>query len=255
MSYELICGDCCKEMKKFPQGSFDAAVTSPPYNIGIKYRAYKDRKPDDVYLDWLQEWSLEIFRILKPDGSFFLNMVGSHRSPGLPYEVVTRLRRWFVLQNTFHWIKAISINEDESRGHFKPVNSDRYVTSCHEFVFHFTLTGKVKIDRLALGVKYADKSNIKRWGHTGGKDLRCRGNVWFVPYPTIQKWKDRPHPAVFPPQLAENCIKLCGAKSVIDPFVGIGNTGIAARACGVKRFVGIDIDSVYLDQAKENLVL
>lgn len=255
MSYELIHGDCCKVMKKLEAASFDLAVTSPPYNIGIKYRAYKDNKPDSAYLHWVETWAQEIRRILKPNGSFFLNMVGSHKSPGLPYEVVSRLRNHFVLQNTFHWIKAISLDEENSHGHFKPVNSDRFVTSCHEFVWQFTLTGNVKINRLALGVKYADKSNIARWGHTGGKDLRCRGNVWFVPYPTIQKWKDRPHPAVFPPQLAENCIRITGAKSVIDPFVGIGNTGIAARACGVTRFVGIDIDSVYLDEARENLVL
>jgi len=129
------------------------------------------------------------------------------------------------------------------------------VTSCHEFVFQFTLTGRVKLDRLSLGVKYADKSNVKRWKHTGGHDLRCRGNVWFIPYPTIQHYKERPHPAVFPPQLAEFCIRISKAKSVLDPFVGIGNTGAAAIKCRVKRFVGIDIDETYLQQAREKLVL
>ena len=44
-----------------------------------------------------------------------------------------------------------------------------------------------------------DKSNIARWGHTGGRDRRCRGNTWFVPYETIQRRaKERPHPATFP---------------------------------------------------------
>lgn len=255
MEHELICGDCGKEMRKMPAGSFDAIVTSPPYNIGIKYRNYRDVKPEELYLNWLREWSTEVKRVLKPNGSFFLNIAGSHTMPWMPFEAVSRLRSLFVLQNTFHWIKAISLDEENSVGHFKPVNSERYVTSCHEFVFQFTLTGRAKLDRLSLGVKYADKSNVKRWKHTGGKDLRCRGNVWFIPYPTIQHYKERPHPAVFPPQLAEFCIRISKAKSVLDPFVGIGNTGAAAIKCGVKRFVGIDIDQTYLQQAREKLVL
>ena len=45
----------------------------------------------------------------------------------------------------------------------------------------------LQINRLALGVPYVDKSNIARWGHTRGKDRRCRGNTWFVPYETIQR--------------------------------------------------------------------
>ena len=92
-----------------------------------------------------------------------------------------QLRGSFVLQNTIHWIKAITIQDDEgkpvSRGHFKPINSPRYLNDCHEYVFHLTPSGKTPLDRLALGVPYADKSNIARWEHTGGGDLRCRGNT------------------------------------------------------------------------------
>ena len=86
---------------------------------------------------------------------------------------------------------------------------------------------------------YQDKSNIARWSHTRGKDLRCRGNTWFVPYETIQsREKERPHPATFPVQLAEWCIKLHGAsrvRSMLDPFLGIGNSAVAAQRCGVKN--------------------
>ena len=93
-------------------------------------------------------------------------------------------------------------------GHFKPINSPRFLNDCHEYVFHFTKSGRVELNRLALGVPYQDKSNIARWRHTQGDDLRCRGNTWFVPYETIQRReKERPHPATFPVQLAEWCIK------------------------------------------------
>jgi len=183
----------------------------------------------------------------------FLNIAGSHTKPWLPFEVALALRDLFVLQNTFHWIKAISLDEKKSAGHFKPVNSKRFVTNCHEFIFHFTKTGEVTLDRLSVGVDYADKTNVKRWKHTGGHDRRCRGNTWFIPYSTVQSFADRPHPAVFPVRLAENCIRLTKARSVIDPFVGIGNCGLAAARCDVKDFVGIDLDEGYLATAKEIL--
>ena len=142
-------------------------------------------------------------------------------------------------------------------GHFKPINSPRFLNDCHEYVFHFTKSGRVELNRLALGVPYQDKSNIARWSHTRGKDLRCRGNTWFVPYETIQsREKERPHPATFPVQLAEWCIKLHGAsrvRSMLDPFLGIGNSAVAAQRCGVKKFIGFEIDDAYLAEAKRRI--
>ena len=144
-----------------------------------------------------------------------------------------------------------------SFGHFKPINSPRFLNDCHEYVFHFTKSGRVELNRLALGVPYQDKSNIARWSHTRGKDLRCRGNTWFVPYETIQsREKERPHPATFPVQLAEWCIKLHGAsrvRSMLDPFLGIGNSAVAAQHCGVKKFIGFEIDDAYLAEAKRRI--
>ncbi len=132
----------------------------------------------------------------------------------LPHEIVFQFRDLFVLQNTIHWIKSIAI-DDRTFGHFKPISSKRFLNDCHEYIFHFTKTGRVEIDRLALGVPYQDKSNIARWSHTRGRDKRCRGNTWFIPYETIQsREKERPHPATFPVQLAEWCIKLHGVSRV-----------------------------------------
>jgi site-specific DNA-methyltransferase (adenine-specific) len=167
----------------------------------------------------------------------------------------------FVLQNTFHWIKSITVatrdGKETSVGHFKPIKSQRFVTDCHEYVFHLTKKGDVALDRLAIGVEYADKSNIARWGHTEGRDKRCRGNNWFVPYQTIfSRDKQRPHPATFPVQLAEWCIKIHGRNAelaVLDPFLGIGNAAVAARACGVRHFTGIEIDEGYLGGAIDRL--
>ena len=121
--------------------------------------------------------------MLEPDGSFFLNISGSSSRPWLPFELIVRLRPLFVLQNHITWIKSIA-TEGDAVGHFKPIGGTRFLHHAHEHIFHLTLTGDVKLDRLAIGVPFKDKSNIARRGHA--RDLRCRGNTWFIPYETVQ---------------------------------------------------------------------
>jgi site-specific DNA-methyltransferase (adenine-specific) len=275
--FDLRREDCIAGMSRLAEGSIDLVVTSPPYNLGISYGKYSDRQDRRSYLDWCGEWAAQIRRVLKSNGSFFLNIGAAPSNPMLPHEIVMTLREFFVLQNTIHWIKSIAIDDHCSRrpagdvrasqreaatairsfGHFKPINSPRFLNDCHEYVFHFTKSGRVELNRLALGVPYQDKSNIGRWSHTRGKDLRCRGNTWFVPYETIQsREKERPHPATFPVQLAEWCIKLHGAsrvRSMLDPFLGIGNSAVAAQRCGVQKFLGFEIDDAYLAEAKRRI--
>ena len=264
----IYLGDCLAGMRAHvPDASVDVIVTSPPYNIGIRYGTYKDDLPRDKYLEWIEELGREIARVMKPDGSFFLNVGNKPSDPWIAWDVASRLRPKFALQNTIHWVKAISIAKadagaasgmagDLSVGHYKPINSERYLNDAHEFVFHFTHEGEAKINRLAVGVPYQDKSNIARWSQTGGKDLRCRGNLWFVPYETIQKRdEDRPHPATFPVKLAEMCLKIAGAKSgttVLDPFLGLGSTAVAAARVGASS-IGFDIDKGYLTYAEERV--
>jgi site-specific DNA-methyltransferase (adenine-specific) len=257
--FELHHGDCLEGMRSLPDESVDVVVTSPPYNLGVTYSKYKDNSTREEYLDWSHRWAEEVRRVLKPDGSFFLNVGAVPANPMLPHELLLKLRDLFILQNTLHWIKSITVAPKSggavSSGHFKPINSQRFITDCHEYIFHLTKTGNVKVDRLAIGVEYVHKSNITRWGHTGGRDRRCRGNNWFIPYETIlSRDKDRPHPATFPVALAEWCIKLHGCTPdlvVMDPFLGIGHAALAAAQCGVARFVGFEIDDQYLGVARD----
>ncbi len=245
-------------MAKLPEDFVDLVVTSPPYNLGIRYRKYSDRQERQSYLNWCRTWAAQIRRVLKPGGSFFLNIGSAPSNPMLPHEIVFQLRDLFVLQNAIHWIKSIAIG-DRTFGHFKPISSKRFLNDCHEYIFHFTIDGKIEIDRLALGVPYQDKSNIARWSHTRGSDRRCRGNTWFIPYETIQsRAKERPHPATFPIQLVEWCIKLHGVsrvRTLLDPFLGIGNSALAAKNCGLKNFIGFEIDKAYLAEARRRLQL
>lgn len=246
--------DCIKGMQAMNPESVDLIVTSPPYNLGIKYKGYRDNAERSKYLQWCGWWIQMAARVMKPSSSFFLNVAGSPSNPMLPFEMVAEMSKWgFVLQNTFHWIKSITIDGVGSKGHFKPLSSKRFVNDCHEYVFHFTLSGNVELDRLAIGVPYTDKSNISRWNSTGGNDVRCRGNTWFIPYKTIRsRALQRPHPATFPEKLVENCILLHGNPSevvMLDPFLGIGTSAISAKKCGVSHFIGFEIEQDYFQYA------
>lgn len=264
-SFQLHHGDCLEILPTLDPASIDLVVTSPPYNLGINYRSFKDTAKRSDFLDWCRAWSAELKRVLTDDGSFFLNVGASPSNPLFPHQVILALTDGedplFTLQNTFHWIKSITIEtrkgEQISAGHFKPINSKRYVNDCHEYVFHLTKTGKVNLDRRGAGVPYQDKSNIARWGHTDGIDKRCRGNTWFIPYDTIvSRDKERPHPATFPMALVEQCIHLHGkaeSTRLLDPFLGIGTSAVAAKHQNLTRFTGIELDDHYLRVAKDRL--
>jgi site-specific DNA-methyltransferase (adenine-specific) len=171
--------DYLSGLATLPTDSVDDCVTSPPYNIGIAYRTYRDRMPPRAYLDWLGKVGAAICRVLKPEGSFFLNVGSTGSDPWIASDSERAMGEAFVLQNHIAWVKSLSI-ADDTVGHFKPITSPRYLNNNHEAIFHFTKSDRVSIDRLAVGVPFKDKSNIARWGHK--RDRRCGGNVWFLPY-------------------------------------------------------------------------
>lgn len=217
-------GDCVAGMLALPAKSVDIVTTSPPYNLGIEYGTYKDNKPRQEYLAWLSEVFVAVKHCLKDDGHFWLNVGYSNIDPWVGMDVAQVAREHFVLQNNFTWVKSITI-DDVTTGHFKPINSDRFANPTWEHLFHFTKTGKVVCDKLAVGVPYMWDCNLDTTGRLKGRlakkmgfenikdfnknataeqraefetavaakvatqkpkaDSRCRGNSWFVPYDTI----------------------------------------------------------------------
>lgn len=256
--------DCLDVLAALAPGSVGAVVTSPPYNLGIHYRTYDDTMPRADYLAWTGRWVALAAQALAPHGSLFLNVGAKPTDPWTALDVAQAVRPHLRLQNTIHWIKSIAIDkatagaraalaDDLAIGHYKPINSRRYVNDCHEFVFHFTPSADTPVDRQAVGVRYQDPSNLARW-RAGGSGVRCRGNTWFIPYTTIQsRDKDRPHPATFPPKLPEMCLRLHGVERtgvVVDPFMGLGSTAVACAQLGLD-FIGIEVDEGYLLEAIE----
>jgi len=254
--------DCINFMCKLPERFIDVIITSPPYNIGKEYSTYKDDKTREEYLDWMEQVALESKRVLKDDGSFFLNVGGKPSDLAIPYDVENRFRKHYCLQNDIIWVKSIAITKEDvgksnglkndvSVGHYKPINSMRYLNNCHENIFHFTKNCETELDKLSIGVPYQDKTNIERWGKT--TDKRDRGDLWFIPYETINE--SRPHPATFPIKLPLMCIKLHGVRKdlvVYDPFMGIGTTALACLTAGV-NYVGTEIDENYVKIAEERI--
>jgi site-specific DNA-methyltransferase (adenine-specific) len=251
-AHRILQGDCLDILADMPEASVDVVVTSPPYNLGVEYSVYGDRKSEAEYLDWMVRVAAALRRVLRPDGSFFLNIAGSSSQPWLPFELLVRLRPLYALQNHIAWVKSIALPGD-SVGHFKPVPGERFLHRNHEHIFHLTLGGNVRLDRLAVGVPFKDKSNIARRGHA--QDLRCRGDTWFIPYETVRsKAQKFGHPGTFPLDLPRWCIRLHGKPGavVLDPFCGAGTTVVAAVEEGCMG-IGIEIDPDYVATAEARL--
>lgn len=254
MITKYICGDILKEL--INNEKFDLMITSPPYNIGKQYTCYNDCKTDEDYLNWMFKVYSKLYNHLSEDGSLYLNLGSNLKNAVLPVKTLLQATQaGFVLQNTIIWVKSIAIPDVETRdgigftgGHYTPIQSDRYHHSGFEYIFHLTKSGNVKINKANTAVSHKDKSNDNRWQN----DSRDRGNVWYIPYDTVQD--KRKHPAQFPFRLAEMCILDYGRipNCILDPFCGVGTVGKVAAKYGYNS-IGYDIDSSYIKIANEEL--
>ncbi len=259
--HQIITADCLDVLRALPSRSIHVVVTSPPYNLGKVYDVYRDNMTEEAYLEWTSGWLREIARVLKPDGSLFMNIGGSPRKPLMPHKMALLASEHFVLQNQIIWVKSLSVPDSPDTlyqpgdglptGHFMPINSERFLNSNWEFVFHFTIDGRRPLDRLSIGVPYVDPANTRRWKDQATR--RCAGNVWLIPYET--RTEKAVHPAAFPVALAERCIKLCGlgpGAVVLDTFAGTGTTAVAAQRLGVSS-ISIELSDRYCGIAYDRL--
>lgn len=232
-------------------GKVDGIITSPPYNIGVKYDGFEDKIENHSYDSFLSKM-LTIFALaLKDSGSAFINLFD--KVSNMDNFMARDWIRPLFLQNLIIWVKSLAIN-DKQIGQYKPLNSNHYLNNCYEFIYHCRKKEEnlVPLDRLGLGVPYSDKSNVERYN---SGDLHCAGNVWFVPYKTRQRKLE--HPASFPEEIPSRCIRLLPSKSeavIFDPFLGSGTTALAAIRNGVKKFVGIDISEKYAMMSVERIL-
>ena len=165
--------DCIPGIKRrVKPGSVDVVVTSPPYNLGVEYGAYDDTVSRDEYLAWIAKWAEVVKDAMSDGGSLFLNIGSKPTDPWVPFEVAEVLRPIFQLQNVIHWVKSIAvakedvgdygaIESDVAIGHYKPINSRRFVNDCHEYLSLHQVRGRVT-GQARYQCPYQDQVNVKR---------------------------------------------------------------------------------------------
>ncbi len=193
MTYELHLDDCITWMNNQEEKSIPCIITSPPYNLDIKYGKYQDDLPRDSYLKWLHDVAVAMKRVLTDDGQLFLNVGYSNIDPWVAMDVAQVFRKVFVLQNNFTWVKHIAVN-DQGYGQYKPISSNRFSSPTTESIFHFTKNGNVNVDRLAIGQRnksegykypelYSENRHIatqrrkasRRLGYKNWKEIQATG--------------------------------------------------------------------------------
>lgn len=219
MRNTISLGDCEEILKTMGDKSIDLVITSPPYKSadGFSYALMRD-----VFR--------QLYRVQEENTLFFLNFGHLAEDKMRPFLVANlAIEEGYKLNDTITWVK----------NHYKPIQGERRLNNLTEFIFLFYKGRMPKLNRLAVGIPYVDKSNASRFN--GGIDLHCAGNVWYIDYPTITCRDQKLHPDRFPLELPEKCIKLCGydAKMVLDPFSGSATTCLAAKNLG-KDYIGIE---------------
>lgn len=263
---QISVGDCLEVLKTLPDESIDCCVTSPPYynlrNYNNSEQIGQELTPQH-YIAKLVAVFAEVKRVLKPEGTLWLNLGDSYVDKNrllIPARVALSLQdSGYILRDEIIWHKP--------RTTPAPVK-DRTVAA-HEFIHMFSKQQKYFYDYLAIEepAKYAGavkdytagtQKNVGAVNKAPGsvarkivvRDTRRKRSVWSV---SPQPFKGA-HFATFPSDLIRPCI-LAGCPEggiVLDPFGGAATTAIVARSCGRKSHM-IELNPDYADLARERI--
>ena len=261
----IIQGDCEQVLKEFPDNSIDLIFTSPPYADQRK-TTYGGVKPAE-YVDWFLPKAEQFLRVLKPTGTFILNIkervVDGERHTYV-IELILKMReQGWLWTEEFMWHKKNAYPGKwpnrfrDSWERLLQFNKRRKFNMYQEAVMvpvgdwaqgrlrKLSETDKIR-DESKVGSGFG--KNISKWV---GRDKVYPTNVIHM----ATECSNRRHSAVFPVGLPTWFIKLFTDSSgiVLDPFIGSGTTAMAAKQLG-RKYVGIDINEEYCQIAKQRLV-
>jgi site-specific DNA-methyltransferase (adenine-specific) len=228
-----------ESMADLPDSSVHLMVTSPPYNVG---KDYDENLTLDEYLAFLcRVWS-ETYRVLVPGGRACINVANLGRKPYIPlhlYIARDMINLGFLMRGEIIWDKATSASSSTAWGSWQSA-SNPTLRDTHEYILVFS------------------KGNFRRQKMAGREDtitkeqfLEYTKSVWAF---TAESAKKIGHPAPFPVELPYRCIQLYTYSNevVLDPFMGSGQTAIAALKSG-RCFVGYEVSEKYTALAEKRI--
>jgi site-specific DNA-methyltransferase (adenine-specific) len=232
-----LLGTNCIEEK-----SVDLIVTSPPYNVDIRYNSYDDTLPYDIYLEFTQKWLEKTYRLLKDDGRFCLNIPLDKNKGGqqnVYADIVTITRKLgFQYHSTIVWNEQ-NISRRTAWG--------SWLSAAAPYVI-----APVEMIAVLYKKRWKKLSGSKRSDITKNEFIEWTNGVWTF---MGESKKRVSHPAPFPVELPRRCIKLFTfvGDVVVDPFLGSGTTLIACVLTG-RKGIGVEIDKNYCEIAKKRLI-
>ena len=243
---EIYIGDCIEILPYFPAESVNLIFADPPFNIGVKYGAYNDRKPRAEYLQWTYQWLDECLRVLAPQGSIWLNLPDD-----IAAEAVIHLKnRGLTMINWCMWHYRFG-----QHGDGKFINSKTHVPYSVKDPEKRIWNPEAILELSDRAAKYNDKRTFVKDHHKG---QRVPLDVWYGPnWGRIQgnnKERRPSHPNQIPEVYMQRVILACSNKSdlVLDPFLGSGTTSTIARFFN-RRSIGIEINPSYAASAFERI--
>lgn len=238
---KIIEGDAIEEMQKMPDESVDMAFADPPFNLKKNYEIYRDDKESKNYLKWCKKWLTQMVRVTKPTGSIFV-----HNIPKWLTYFASYLNE---MAHFKHWIAWDAMGT--------PLG--KTLLPSHYGILWYVKSKKIKFyDIRTPHFRCREcKSLLKDYG--GKKDQinpfgTLISDVWTDIHRIRHKKRRDKHPCQLPVSLLERLILTTTDENdvVLDPFIGTGTTAIAAKRLG-RQFIGIDIDSKYVDLSRNKL--
>jgi site-specific DNA-methyltransferase (adenine-specific) len=252
----IIQGDCIKSLAQLPEGCVDLAFADPPFNIGYEYDVYQDKKGRDEYLGWTRKWIGQVFRVLKPSGTFWLAIGDEYAAEVkvLCQDLGFTTRSWVIWYYTF----GVNCTRKFTRSH---AHLFYFVKDPNEFTFRDDdLENRIPSARQLV---YNDGRANPRgrlpddtWILRPQDLVDCftpLEDTWYFPR-VAGTFYERAgfHGCQMPEQLLGRIIRMCSHPGdlVVDPFSGSATTLAVARKLG-RKFIGFELSPEYVKRGLE----